>query len=415
MATRKIEQRVEIDTGDSVRELDAVERAALDADRAVGQVDESEITVDTDAAMKRLGEIEAELKALKDEKVSISAELDAAGFDTGDVRRRLDDLPDKKTVTVDVDTTGANNSLEGTGQKVRDIGSVVDEQTAGIAGDFLEAFEGVEEIAGELSPKVQKAFEWVTNIGVGAVATYGVLWTLGKVDEWLGKLTGSAAQTEEAIKKITLAKDLQEAGEAIKDLGPLFGQGGLGGWLRDLDRAFTGTYSSAEGRQRVFNELLEKAPGVAQKFYDTLINNRDVVILDPGEIVKMDELKGKVIATRDEVDGYKQKLDDARDAEIKARLASEEWSASVQAEYDKAKGAVDGVTGSVNALGATIAATPVFSGPIAPGYLPSQSRLDVNVNLNNGVVADPVALGRTISNALEQYIRATGGRGLART
>ena len=80
---RDIRQKVTVDPGDSAAEIGKVEDAAKKADRALDTVDDREVDVDVDEALRELERINREVKELNDRKIEIKADLDARGFESG--------------------------------------------------------------------------------------------------------------------------------------------------------------------------------------------------------------------------------------------------------------------------------------------------------------------------------------------
>jgi hypothetical protein len=381
MAAKEIRQKVSIDTGDSAREIREVEEAAKQTERAVEGVDDAEIRIDTDAALRELADLDRQSKEISQRKIEIRAELDASGFDTKEIDRRV------------ADTGG---SLDGLSGKIRDIGSVVDEQTAGMAGDFTEAFAGISEAAEAAGPRVQAALAWVSNLGIVAVATGGAIWALSKINSWLNDVIATATDSKGAMDRFAASTDLATAAleaqrleqQALTD-APL---------LQRLSQAWSGYYSGREAREEAFQELMEKSPALAQKFLDTIRTSPQYAIVDEGETVKLDSLRDKVVVTSSEIDRMEDALTAAKDAEVQARLANEDWSAQVEAAYARA-------TGKVLEYNAAVAGAPVPPSSSFLDRIPLPSIGTLNVYQPAGTD------GREVDRSMTYYERyhGTGG------
>lgn len=170
---RKIEQQVKVTTGDSVREIAKVEEAAKDADKAISDVDDSTITVDADAALAELADIQAKAKALADRKVELRAELDAAGFtsEADNVKRKMDDL--------DEASRRADGSFRAQTSSFTDMSSAIGESGVTMQIDGVgQAFEGIADAAEGFGARMglsETAISRITTAATGAIIGLGAI------------------------------------------------------------------------------------------------------------------------------------------------------------------------------------------------------------------------------------------------
>jgi hypothetical protein len=192
VAAKDIRQRVEIDTGDSVKEIRKVEDAATDTDAAIAEVDDREITVDADQALARLEEIKREAKQLADEKLSIKAELDAAGIQ--DVKRELDSIDTDLEVGLDVDHGRVNTTTTA----INDVFSEMGNQGAASAIGISQAFnDAAEQAIAAFGPESGIA-RALTALGPMGTAALGA--AAGGLLYWWQKNKEAAAEAEESVK-----------------------------------------------------------------------------------------------------------------------------------------------------------------------------------------------------------------------
>lgn len=419
---RKITQDVELDVGRSVEDLRAVEDAAQDVDRAVDTVDDREVTVDATAALARLAEIRTQARALADEKVAIRAELDAAGVsaDVDKVRRELDAIDTSLDVTLDVDEGGVNTTTSAVNDVFSELGVAGADTAIGISQAFNDAAEQAKTAFGPDSG-IARALS-----GIGVIGTAALGAAVGGILYWWQQIKAAQDEANESAKRY--GELLEEANgnvadaailkvlEEFADPRQLVAIDALGLSYTDLAKIIAGETVPAWEQAQETQEFLLKSGVASEERYVERLRERyraseevarqmlaqagAVRIVDDALADEASELRRGIEAyeakraivdrTIEQVGGYRAAVE-AIPEEVLTELEpflDPALLEQVRAELDRA------------AAPRNVKITPDLGGIIAPGYAPT-IRTVVDVNLNNGIVTDPVGLGREIGRYLE--------------
>lgn len=428
MATKPIKQKVEIDTGDSVADIKAVEKAAKDADAAVEKVDDSEISVDAQQALSELSTIQAEMKALGERKAVIKAELDAVGL-SADVRRandELDKIDTTITATLDVDEGGVNTTTSAMGEAFNEMGVAGADSAIGISQAFNDAAEQAKKAFGPESG-IASALTALGPLGTAALgaAVGGVLYwwqqikaeqeaAAQSVREYVGLLEDASGATEEAaLQKALTEFDDPKMLNAINDLGL--------SWTDVADIIQGKTVPAWEEAQKVQEFLIKNGVQSREEYIKTLQE----------EFKVSEAVAEQMLAQAGAVRVVKGALEDEQSELRRAIGTYEAKQEIVQRTIDQVgdlKAAVESMPEEVltalepyldpDALAlirsqleeaAKVKVVPEFSGPIAPGYGINGAPLTtIKVDVVNMMPVDTVGLGRAVDRALRDYYRATG-------
>lgn len=228
---------IDVDASDAVTDLGKVIDAADDAAEAVDELDKKEATlevkVDTQVAEADLQKLDGSVTGLDQRKAEINVTVNAtdALTDLGKAESAAKELDGRKTkVVVEADTSDATSKLDTLESKtsgvskrvgesfVRDVGGVLDAQTAGPIADYVAAFETAgETIAGVGGPigKIGSAIGGLaTVLGIG-----GVAFVAAKSFWDMFKGTAAAAKREvaeiQAIQRQIAAGQTAAAAEAV--------------------------------------------------------------------------------------------------------------------------------------------------------------------------------------------------------
>lgn len=426
MAARDIRQRVELDTGRSVEELRQVEEAARDTDRAVEEVDASEIDVDTDAALRRLAELRSQAKALAEERTTLVAELDARGVDTGvgQVKRELDSIDTTLDVSLDVDEGGVNATTSAVGDVFDEIGIAGADTAIGISQAFNDAAEQAKAAFGPDSG-IAQALSAIGPLGTAALgaAVGGVLYWLqqsqaaqdaynAKVQEWVELLEEANGQLEEASLRRLLDTLSDDDIRAANTLGLSY---------QDLATILSGgTVPAFEDALAVIPQVADAlgveaalAFEVAGRFADLNgvtgdVNERTVELADAAGYLQR-QLSGEETALRDATVAYEGRreivertIEQVGSLDQALEELPEEVVTAIKPFLDEE--AVAAAEERIkNREAVPVQVIPEFTGPIAPGYTPT-----IKVDVSSVVPTDLVAAGRVIDRALRDYYRSAG-------
>lgn len=325
-----IRQTVTIDGRQAVAALDDIGDASADAAKAIDRVDDTEITVDTDAALAELARLDRESKELAARKVEIRAELDATGVTDGAAKAKagVDDLDDslKRTAGTAPSSAGAlrdvSGALGGTGTAALDAG---------------EGIMGLGETIGQLSPRLAGVGAAIGQFGFligGAVLAVNV------ADKAFNALTGATKRYGAAVAALNIERGVAQVealGQAVKAARDEINTFSLEGGGRGLLQAFSlgsarNTPNFLKEVTRELDKLTKTNPDAARALVDTLIDMGDASGLTSLEIAGLNSrlsdvstannqlarsseiLRNRQLAQAAATDRSADAADDARDA-----------------------------------------------------------------------------------------------------
>lgn len=424
MATQPIRQRVEVDTGDSVADLERVADAAEAVDEDLDAVDDREVTVDTGAALERLEAIDDELRRLRDEKTAIRAELDASGVDVDAVKRRLDELPEKRTVVVEADTSQASRALDDIGQKatpsvgpLRDVAG----SFSGIGSGGLDAVEGIMG-AGEAfatqNPRFEKAAAAVGAVAFQAGLVVVGTQILGAAYDALADKATNVEGKQEDLNAALAAGDLERAAAAAKELTDEYQKASLLSFGKRIFEGIPGFVDAlgdlpallddSKARAKQLEEALgEGGPAAAQLLIDAFRRTGEVGDEEIGRYEA--RVRESMDALAFAADRQKQY---AADQEVLNRAVAEGADIrdrsidSLRREQEAHDLAADAAKRNKDATKDVADMLERLADPnlvIAPGYQPN-----LKVDVTTMLPTDTVALGRVVDQAIRDYYRASG-------
>lgn len=375
---KEIRQKLIVDTGDSVSEIKAVEAAAGKADKAIDDIDDRELEFDTGQGMARLKELQAEIKRIKEESVTIKAELDARGM-AAEAKQEIDKIDTTVDVGFDVDHGSVNTTTTAINDVFSEIGAGGASTAIGISQAFNDAAEQAIAAFGENSA-IARALTALGPLGTAALgaAAGGLLfwWQQIKsaqekaaesVREYIGLLEEASGSTSQAA----LRKVLDE----FSDPGELKAINALGLTFTDLADVVSGKTVPK------FEELLD----VQKRLTDGGVSKAEAQqIQAAGGIVNFDKL-----------------LNSLRDEESELRKG-------IQAYLDKQQ-IVQRTIEQLGGLKAAYDALPSDVGPRFNAYVPAppgSPYASPGTTVNNYYPAS--ASGESTDRSLQDYYKRNG-------
>ena len=226
------------------------------------------------------------------------------------------------------------------------------------------------------------------GLAVATVVVGGLLILRNAIDKAAGGAQDLTAATEDLSAAQTDLASSKAVGAAIEATGR----------LDFVVKAISGTLGVGQDATAAFNESLAQSPALAQKFIDTIKNSpKDYKIFDEKEGVNLDELKGKIGITTQELKAWQDQVNNKKTVDIAAAQAQKTYSADVAEGAKQLEIATDAVAATEEGLKAydeQLKLTTLTQGAAAESAKAFADALE-NTTVIDDAIAGASAMGST--------------------